>query len=206
MYARSTTVKAQNNAIDQGIAQVRDEVLPAVTAMDGCIGLSMMVDRTSGECIVTTAWESEEKMKATAEAVKPLRDRATEILSGTSSVQEWEIAVVHRDHRAGDGSYSRSTWLTTDPEEADHALDVYRMAVLPKIEELDGFCSASMLIDRATGMAVGTVAFDSKAALDASRAAGEAIRAAASQQIGAQVLDVHEYELALAHLHVPEMA
>jgi quinol monooxygenase YgiN len=199
-------VKAQNNAIDQGIAQVRDEVLPAVTAMDGCIGLSMMVDRTSGECIVTTAWESEEKMKATAEAVKPLRDRATEILSGTSSVQEWEIAVVHRDHRAGDGSYSRSTWLTTDPEEADHALDVYRMAVLPKIEELDGFCSASMLIDRATGMAVGTVAFDSKAALDASRAAGEAIRAAASQQIGAQVLDVHEYELALAHLHVPEMA
>ncbi len=206
MYARSTTVKAQNNAIDQGIAQVRDEVLPAVTAMDGCIGLSMMVDRTSGECIVTTAWESEEKMHATAEAVKPLRDRATEILSGTSSVQEWEIAVVHRDHRAGDGSYSRSTWLTTEPSNADHALDVYRMAVLPKIVELDGFCSASMLIDRATGMAVGTVAFDSKAALDASRAAGEAIRAAASQQIGAQVLDVHEYELALAHLHVPEMA
>lgn len=206
MYARSTTVKAQNNAIDQGIAQVRDEVLPAVTAMDGCIGLSMMVDRTSGECIVTTAWESEEKMHATAEAVKPLRDRATEILSGTSSVQEWEIAVVHRDHRAGDGSYSRSTWLTTDPSNADHALDVYRMAVLPKLVELEGFCSASMLIDRATGMAVGTVAFDSKAALDASRAAGEAIRSAASQQIGAQVLDVHEYELALAHLHVPEMA
>ena len=132
MYARSTTVKAQNNAIDQGIAQVRDEVLPAVTAMDGCIGLSMMVDRTSGECIVTTAWENEEKMRATAEAVKPLRARATEILSGTSSVQEWEIAVMHRDHQAGDGSFCRSTWIATEPSNADHALDVYRMAILPQ--------------------------------------------------------------------------
>jgi quinol monooxygenase YgiN len=206
VYARSTTVKAQNNAIDQGIAQVRDEVLPAVTAMDGCVGLSMMVDRTSGECIVTTAWETEEKMRATTEAVKPLRERATEILSGTSSVQEWEIAVVHRDHQAGDGSFCRSTWLATEPSNTAHALDVYRMAILPKIEELDGFCSASMLVDRATGMAVGTVAFDSREALDASRAAGEAIRAAASKEIGAQILDVHEYELALAHLHVPEMA
>lgn len=206
VYARSTTVKAQTNAIDQGIAQVRDEVIPAVTAMDGCIGLSMMVDRTSGECIVTTAWETEEKMRATAEAVKPLRERATEILSGTSSVQEWEIAVVHRDHRAGDGSFARSTWITTDPGNIDHALDVYRMAVLPKLEEMDGFCSASLLIDRANGMAVGTVAFDSRAGLDASRSAGDSIRAAATKEIGAQVLDVHEYELVLAHLHVPEMA
>jgi hypothetical protein len=80
------------------------------------------------------------------------------------------------------------------------------MGILPKIEELDGFCSASMLIDRATGMAVGTVAFDSREALEASRTAAEGIRGAASKEIGAQILDVHEYELALAHLHVPEMA
>ena len=206
MYARSTTVKAQPAKIDLGIAQVRDHVLPRVTAMPGCIGLSMMVDRTSGECIVTTAWETEEAMQASAEGVRSMRDETTEMVSGTSAVQEWEIAVVHRDHQAGDGSFSRSTWLSTDPSNVDHALDVYRMAVLPKLEEMQGFCSASMLIDRANGMAVGTVAFDSRAALDASRAAGEAIRAAASKEIGAKVLDVHEYELALAHLHVPEMA
>ena len=72
VYARSTTVKAQNDAIEQGIAQVRDEVLPTVSAMDGCIGLSMMVDRTSGECIVTTAWESEEALRGSADTVTPI--------------------------------------------------------------------------------------------------------------------------------------
>ena len=89
---------------------------------------------------------------------------------------------MHRDHQAGEGSFCRSTWIATEPSNADHALDVYRMAILPRIEELDGFCSASMLIDRATGMAVGTVAFDSREALDASRTAAEGIRAGASNR------------------------
>jgi quinol monooxygenase YgiN len=206
VYARSTTVKAEPAKIDLGIAQVRDNVLPKVTAMPGCIGLSMMVDRTSGECIVTTAWETEEAMHASAEGVRAMRDETTEMVSGTSAVQEWEIAVVHRDHQAGDGSFCRSTWITTEPSNADHALDIYRMAVLPRLEELQGFCSASLLIDRANGMAVGTVAFDTRAALEDSRGATDKIRSAATKEMGAQVLDVHEYDLALAHLHVPEMA
>ena len=55
MYARSTTVRAHPEALDDGIAYVRDKILPAVRKMDGCIGLSMLVDRTSGRCVVTTA-------------------------------------------------------------------------------------------------------------------------------------------------------
>jgi quinol monooxygenase YgiN len=198
-------VRAQNDAIDQGIAQVRDEVLPAVSAMEGCIGLSMMVDRTSGECIVTTAWENEEMMRATAEAVKPLRERATQLLSGTSSVQEWEIAVMHRvaDMHA---THVRGTWTSGDPAKAEENIATFRMAVLPKLEELPGFCSASLLVDRATGMAVSSTAFDSQASLEGSRGAADMIRSAAADQMGLKVLDIHEYELPLAHLHVPEMA
>ncbi len=55
MYARSTTVHGNPAAIDVGIAYVREAVIPAVRDMDGCIGLSMLVDRASGRCIVTTA-------------------------------------------------------------------------------------------------------------------------------------------------------
>ena len=40
MYARSTTVRGNPDAVDEGIAYVRDTVMPAVQQMDGCVGLS----------------------------------------------------------------------------------------------------------------------------------------------------------------------
>ena len=206
MYARSTTVKAQREMIDQGIAQVRDEVLPSVMGMAGCVGLSMMVDRGSGECIVTTSWATQEAMHATAEMVKPLRERATEILSGAASVQEWEIAAMHRMPAGPHATHVRGTWFSADPERVEDDLATYRVGVLPKLEALPGFCSASLLIDRASGMAVSSTGFATRDALESSRTTAEAIRSAAAGDMGLQILDIHEYELPLAHLHVPEMA
>ena len=39
MYARTNTVRTDPRTIDEGIAYVRDEVMPLVQGMDGCIGL-----------------------------------------------------------------------------------------------------------------------------------------------------------------------
>lgn len=206
MYARSTTVQGSPKRVDQAIAMVRDEVLPAVSQMPGCLGLSMMVDRSDGHGVVTTSWESEEAMRSTADAVAPMREKAANLIDGTAEVQEWEIAVMHRAHHAPAGSYVRSTWLRSDPAGVDRALDVFRLGVLPRVEELQGFCSAILMIDRESGLAVSSVAFDDLAAIEASRDAAQAIRGGAVKEIGAEVLDVREHELILAHLHVPEMA
>ena len=64
MYARSTTIQGQPASIDAGIAHVRDSVMPAVEGIDGCVGLSLFVDRRYGSCIPTTSWESEEEIRA----------------------------------------------------------------------------------------------------------------------------------------------
>ena len=62
--ARSTTIEAQPESIDAGIAYVYDEIMPAVESMEGCIGISLLVDRESGRCIATTAWESADTAQA----------------------------------------------------------------------------------------------------------------------------------------------
>nr|MDT0526069.1 hypothetical protein [Streptomyces sp. DSM 41633] len=79
MFARSTTIAARTQAINAGIAHVRDEVMPALDTIHGSVGLSLMVDRQTGDGVLTTAWRSEEAMHATA------------------TVDEWEIAAVHRE-------------------------------------------------------------------------------------------------------------
>lgn len=206
MYARSTTIQAQASSIEGGIAHIRDEVRPALEGIEGCIGLSLLVDRQSGRCIATSAWQSEEAMRASEAQVRNVRDRAAEIFGGGAQVDEWEIAVLHRDHRSREGACVRATWFEVAPAQLDRAVDVYKMASLPALEELDGFCSASLMVDRASGRAVSSVTFDSLQAMERNREQAGRVRATGIQEAGATMLDVCEFELALAHLRVPEMA
>ncbi len=63
----------------------------------------------------------------------------------------------------------RATWVKGDPATADSTIDFYKTSVLPELEDLDGFCSASLLIDRATGRSVSSVTFDSREAMERNR-------------------------------------
>jgi len=203
MFVRSTTIHGDPASIDAGIALVRDEILPTVTGMDGCQGMALVVDRESGRGIATTAWETQEAMQATAESVAPMRARAAEIFGGAAEVEEWEVAVMHRDHASPPGACCRITWTrTTSPENVG---EMWASSVLPRIEALQGFCSASFMVDRTSGRAVRTVVFDSREAMEASREEAARIREQGAREANVEFLDVAEFELALAHLRLPEL-
>jgi heme-degrading monooxygenase HmoA len=206
MYARTTTIQAQPSSIDAGIAHIRDTVMSALEGMDGYVGVSLLVDRESGRCIATSAWQSEAAMRASAESVRPIRDRAIEAFGGSAQVEQWEIAAFHRDHRSPEGACVRVAWFRGDPGRVDQGIDVYRLTNLPGLEDLEGFCSASLLIDRASGRAVTSATYDSVGAIQRNRDQSAALRTAVTQQAGTQMLDICEFELALAQLRVPEMA
>ncbi|HEX2283535.1 MAG TPA: hypothetical protein VHI10_01710 [Mycobacterium sp.] len=207
MYARTTTIQAQTSSIDDGIAHVRDEIMPAVQEIDGCVGMSLLVDRESGRCIATTAWETEDAMRASAEKASQLRDRANQRFGGSvENVEEWEIALLHRDHRSREGACVRSVWIQGDPGQADRNIDFFKTSVLPSLEELEGFCSTSLLIDRSSGRAVASTTFDSREAMERNRDQAKSLRDQRTREMGVEVRDVGEFELAIAHLRVPEMA
>jgi heme-degrading monooxygenase HmoA len=206
VYARSTTIQAQPSSIDDGIAYVRDEVMPALQAMEGYVGLSLLVDRESGRCIATSAWETEDTLRTSTEAAASLRSRAREIFGGDVTVDQWEIGVLHRDHHSGDGACVRATWVKGDPALSDRNIEFFKTTVLSELEKLDGFCSASLLINRSTGVGVSSITFDSRDAMERNREQATALKAAKMREAGVEELDECECELALAHLRVPEMA
>jgi quinol monooxygenase YgiN len=207
VFARSTTVHANPASIDDGVEMVRAEVLPQVMQMDGCTGLSMMIDRDSGMCIVTTAWATADAMRASAAQVLPLRDRAAEVLGGEPpSVESWEIAMMHRERAAHEGACVRVGWLRVDPDRVDEMVEGFKHDALPRVEQLEGFVSGSLMVDRSTGRAVTSLCYESRDALDANRDEAQRIRDEGTAQMGVEVMDIREFELALAHLRVPEMA
>ena len=169
--ARSTTIMAQPDRIDDGIALINDELMPMMTDIDGCMGVSMLVDRSSGRCIATTSWESDEAMRASNAQLQPIRQRLLDTLGGDGlEVQEWQIAILHRDHESPAGACARVTWARPPAGQLDAAVDAFKTIVMPMLEDQDGFCSASMLINRETGMLCGTVSFDSMATIEGNRA------------------------------------
>jgi quinol monooxygenase YgiN len=200
VYARSTTFQGRPGNIDAGIAFVENEAAPVLDSIEGCRGLSMLVDRETGHCIATSSWESEAAMRASDEQLRPIRDRGRDILGGSMQVDEWEIAVMHRTHH---GECCRVSWVQGD---LDAMTETFRVGILPELEQTPGFCSASLLVNRSTGLGCATTAWATRAAMEASRSTADDMRSRAASDGRGEIVDVHEFDLAYAHLHIPEMA
>jgi hypothetical protein len=205
MYARSSTFRGPPGSIDAGIEFVHSEVLPTMLVMDGCVGLSMLANHETGHCITVSAWHSLESRRDSETEVGDLRTRIGERLGTSPEVNEWEIALLHRDHRSHEGARARLTWVQTDPSELDRLVDFTRSTTRPALDEVPGFCSASLVIDRSSGKAVDAVVLDDAAAEENSRETARSLRERFANATRAEVLDVEQFDLVLAHLHAPEL-
>jgi heme-degrading monooxygenase HmoA len=207
MYARSTTIQGNPQAVDAGIAYVRDELMPLVQGIDGFVGLSLLCDRDSGRCIITTSWTDEQAMRASADKVRDSRARSTEILGdGSPQVEEWEVAAMHRGRETGHGARARLVWTRAQDGQADRILEAWRTTIPPQLEQMPGFCSVSALLDRGASRAVAAVSYESREAMDRSAEQGIALRDRFAASMQLEITDVAEFEIALAHLRVPELA
>lgn len=206
MFTRTTATKADPSCLEAGINHVREVIMPALARYDGYVGLSMLADRSTGQCIVTSAWESEEAMRATTDAVQELRDHAIEILRGEQpQLDHWEIAVLHREHEIAAGACARVTWVRVDPAQIDAGIEMFKSSALPALEEIDGMCSVSIMVNRESGRAVSSVVYDSADAFERNREQIERIKSETTRNAGADVIDEHDFEVCIAQLRVPEL-
>jgi len=205
VYARSTMFDAKADSIDVGIAFCRDEVMPQLTATPGCVGFSLVVDRASGRCIATSSWDAQDSMRASAASVAPIRARGVEAFSsGEPEVQEWDIGLLHRNHQTSQGSCARLVWVRGSASAQDRMLDTIKLVTLPQLDQLEGFCSMSVMFDRASGLCCVTTSYDDQRTLEASRDKAKGFRETVVGETGQEIFRVDECEIAIAHLHVPE--
>jgi quinol monooxygenase YgiN len=204
MYARSTTIHGNPAAVEATTAYVRDEVMPAAQDMDGCLGLSMLADRDTGRCIVTTSWRDEAALHSSADDVRRFAERTAELLGGAAVVEEWEIAAMHRVLEASAGARSRVTWLRTAPDAVNRAVDAVRLSLMPKLDDLPGFCSVSVMVRRDDGLTVAAVSYDSRAHLEQAAEGAREFREEFAPALGIEIVDAAEFDVAIAHLRVPE--
>ena len=97
MHARVTTISGSPEQAEQGVANFRDNVVPAIKEMGGHGGV-LLIDRQSGKAMAITLWEDEAAMRASEERANELRRAASEEMGAAEQprVARYEVAVFER--------------------------------------------------------------------------------------------------------------
>lgn len=119
-------------------------------------------------------------------------------------MQELELAVVERAVPGSPGCLTRMTRLNSDPARIDDGVVAFTTQALPALRTQPGFCTAALLVDRASGTTVVATTWSSREAMTASAARNQALRDAVMSSAASEVVEVHEYEVVLAGIRPPQ--
>jgi heme-degrading monooxygenase HmoA len=95
VFARVTTVEGGEPArIDEAVQFARDQILPRARQMQGWKGVISLADRSTGEGLLITLWESEEAMNASAQQAQGLRAESYTAGEGEAGVHGYEVMIL----------------------------------------------------------------------------------------------------------------
>ncbi len=94
MHARMTTLEGSPDRMDEGVRDIREDVLPQLQQHDGFKGFLALGDRRSGKLVGITFWESEQAMRAAEEVGdRSRRETAEDIGDTIEDVERFEVGL-----------------------------------------------------------------------------------------------------------------
>src|SRR5215218_5129585 len=94
MHARMTTMEGSSERLDEGLREIKEDVLPQLQQQDGFKGFVVFDNRQNGELIGFSLWESEQAMQASEEVGDRTRKESAETMSDTiAGVERYEVAL-----------------------------------------------------------------------------------------------------------------
>jgi len=95
MYARKTAFKTSPDNVDTATKVFTDEVLPLARTIPGFKGAVALADRSTGDLVSYTMWETEDAMSASEGQANQMRGDALQKIGalGPPDVQRYEILV-----------------------------------------------------------------------------------------------------------------
>ena len=94
MHARMTTMEGSSERLDEGLRQIREDVLPQLQQQDGFKGFVVFDNRQNGKLIGFSLWESEQAMRASEEVADRTRRESAGVMDDTiAGVERYEVAL-----------------------------------------------------------------------------------------------------------------
>lgn len=204
MIGRVNILAADPGKIEDGIAFVRERVLPLVDSLPGSRGLGMWVNRETGDVVVNTVWDDRAAMDASESRVTDLRAEAANVLGAKAvRVELAEPVVVWQAAADQPGYWARAVEMDVPTDRVEQAIAFFRDEMLSRVQQIPGVNTIVYSANRETGHTMLNVTYRSKAELDAGRETGNRMRAIVVDRLGAGEPTVREMETTIVGIRGP---
>jgi len=204
MYVRTLYITADPADVGSALDVIAKAVPGMMAEQAGFHGIGIFADRAVGKIITGSWWEDEKALK---ESDAKLRDRRMEMLApfvSTIAAANMEAVAYTRPASATSGGI-RLVRFALDPKKADDLVQLFKKNALPRMQTIDGFEGASLLLDREHHMASIGVIFRDMEALAASRSPQAAARKAGMDQLkDVQLIALEELEVVELDIPTPK--
>jgi heme-degrading monooxygenase HmoA len=165
VHVRQVTFRGARN-IDAGVAYIRDEGHPMMSAQHGFRGISVSADREGELLGALTMWASEDDLEASDSALDKARDGAVKIVGGVMTVETYEQTTEAMARLPVPGNALVVTRMTVHPSSIDDQVAFFERDLLPIIEAQPGFCAMRTMVNRRYGRCVVGIVWENRRILD----------------------------------------
>jgi heme-degrading monooxygenase HmoA len=152
MYGRLTRIEGTPAEIEEGVRSFEQNVARTAREIPGNQGIVLMVNAPEGKALGITYWADENALKASADAMKRVRESSTQT-AGTriASVDTAEVLSMESTGEPKAHTFVRLNTLQGKPEQIGAAQAAYEKDVLPLLKSLHGFRAAIMSANAESG-------------------------------------------------------
>ena len=116
MHARVTTMEGSSERLDEGLREIKEEVLPELQQQDGFRGFVVFDNRQDGKLVGFSLWESEQAMQASEEVGERTRRKSAQTMSDTiAGVERYEVALFEVPSAGPVGAVTDTVGGVTEP-------------------------------------------------------------------------------------------
>lgn len=195
VQVRQATFRGARN-VDAGVAYLREDVYPMMSAQHGFRGISVSADRDGELLAALTMWASEEDLNASDGALDKARDGAVKIIGGVMTVETYEQTTEAISRAPVAGNTMVVTRMTLAPSDIDDQIAFFERDLLPTIEAQRGFCAMRTMVNRRYGRCVVSIVFENDRSLHAFLSSMPGVRELA-QERGARFDELSVREIVL---------
>lgn len=197
MFGRITRIKGSPETQQQGVDRFDELVAGPARALPGFQGISLLVNRDTGEGMSITYWADRDSLDNSAIEAAKIREKTTSTLgSEVTSVESGEIVDIERAGPPEANTFVRMNTVKGAPDRVEAAIAAYKANVLPVLKQQKGFRAAITAADRERGTLWVSSVWDSEASRSASDAALTKLRRETGQTAGAADVKVELFEVA----------